>query len=551
MHWRVKALSVLLVLAGTPVSSRAATSDISASRVTDVAVTVYRSPNQPGDLDLDNLGGFAFVTETRTVSIPAGESRIRFEGVADGIDPASALLTGLPAGLIEKNHDAKILSPSALVAASVGRPVTWVRENPKTGQAIKVPGTLLADADGVVFQAATGEIEALRCSGLPETFDFEPNTETNATPILSALVHASQPVQAQVRLSYLARGFDWMAHYSAVVAPDGKTMSLGAWVTLANSNSVSFTDAHANVVAGRVNREDDQVEPIDLGQPIQAECWPRGSTSDPVFVRAVPKSPGALMFTRAMVTADLDGALQEVMVTGSKVVKEEQLGDLKLYRVPDRTSVVSRQIKQVRLMDRSDIPVEVLYRATVDVDADADQDDVALTKFLRTKNTTANHLGLALPSGHVSTFEVQADTPLLLNEAPFTDTAVNENVELGLGDSDDVRLSRVLEEPQDNDGGNSGKEPPAAKLRNLHQVPGVKRFRSLRLSGAGRLEISNARANPVNVEVSLRLPEGAQVVRADPLPTPKDGLPTFKVTVPANGRYTIYFQAGAPPDASE
>ena len=283
MHWRVKALSVLLVLAGTPVSSRAATSDISASRVTDVAVTVYRSPNQPGDLDLDNLGGFAFVTETRTVSIPAGESRIRFEGVADGIDPASALLTGLPAGLIEKNHDAKILSPSALVAANVGRPVTWVRENPKTGQAIKVPGTLLADADGVVFQAATGEIEALRCSGLPETFDFEPNTETNATPILSALVHASQPVQAQVRLSYLARGFDWMAHYSAVVAPDGKTMSLGAWVTLANSNSVSFTDAHANVVAGRVNREDDQVEPIDLGQRLKT-LLRNGPPSEPVTI---------------------------------------------------------------------------------------------------------------------------------------------------------------------------------------------------------------------------------------------------------------------------
>ena len=552
MHWRGRALSVfvgLLALAGTPLCLRAATSDIAASPVTDVAVTVYRSPNQPGAVDLDDLGGFAFVTETRTVSIPAGESRIRFEGVADGIDPASAIVTGLPTGLIEKNHDSKVLSPSALVAASVGHPVTWVRENPKTGQATKVPGTLLSDAGGVVFQAATGEIEALRCSGLPETFDFEPTTETNATPTLSALVHASQPVQAQVRLSYLARGFDWMAHYSAVVAPDGKTMSLGAWVTLANSNSVSFADAHANVVAGRVNREDDQVEPIDLGQPILAECWPRGSTSDPVFVRAVPKSPGALMFTRAALAAAPMADFQEVVVTGAKVVKEEQLGDLKLYRVPDRTSVVSRQIKQVRLMDRTDIPVEVLYRATVEVGSD--QDDVALTKFLRTKNTTANHLGLALPSGHVSTFAIQADTPLLLNEAPFTDTAVNENVELGLGDSDDVRLSAVLDESQDNNGGNSAQEPPAAKLRNLRQVPGVKHLRSLRLSGAGRIEISNARANPVNVEVSLWLPEGAQVVRADPIPTPKDGLPTFKVTVPANGRYTIHFQAGAPPDASE
>ena len=507
------------------------TSDIVASPVTDVAVTVYRSAGRPDTLDLDDLNGFAFVTETRTVTLPEGESRIRFEGVADGIDPASAIVTGLPDGLIEKNHDTHVLSPSALVAATVGHRVTWVRTNPKTGQAAAVSGTLLSDADGVVFRAATGEIEALRCSGLPETFAFEPTTETNATPTLSALVHASMPVQAQVRLSYLAGGFDWMAHYSAIVAPDGKTMTLGAWVTLANSNSVSFTDAEAKVVAGRVNREDEEVEPTDFGHEILAQCWPRGSTSDsvpvPIEVHA-PAPMAGMMFKRAMAA---DGALQEVVVTGAKTVKEEQLGDLKLYRVPDRTSVVSRQIKQVRLMDRSDIPVEVLYRAVVDLDED--QDDVALTKLLRTKNTSANHLGLALPSGHVSTFAVQDDTPLLLSEAPFSDTAVNEDVEFGLGDSDDVHLSSVIEDREEHD-----------KRPNLHRVPGVQRFSSLRHFGQGRIEIDNARSNPVNVEVSLRLPDGAQLVRADPIPTPKDGLPTFKVTVPANGRYTIRFQAG-------
>ena len=31
------------------------------------------------------------------------------------------------------------------------------------------------------------------------------------------------------------------------------------------------------------------------------------------------------------------GSLQEVVVTGAKKVQQEQLGDLKLYRVPERT----------------------------------------------------------------------------------------------------------------------------------------------------------------------------------------------------------------------
>jgi hypothetical protein len=44
-------------------------------------------------------------------------------------------------------------------------------------------------------------------------------------------------------------------------------------------------------------------------------------------------------------------------------VEQEQLGDLKLYRVPERTTVASRQSKQVRLLDRLGIPVTRVYGA--------------------------------------------------------------------------------------------------------------------------------------------------------------------------------------------
>ena len=50
-------------------------------------------------------------------------------------------------------------------------------------------------------------------------------------------------------------------------------------------------------------------------------------------------------------------------MTGARVVKEEQLGDLKLYRVPDRTSVTSRQLKQVRLLDRGSVSFDMVYHA--------------------------------------------------------------------------------------------------------------------------------------------------------------------------------------------
>ena len=392
-----------LFLAAALAPLTAAANDIPASAVSDVSVTVYRAPyGQPEALDLDSLDGFALVSETRTVSIPAGDSRIRFEGVADGIDAASAIITGLPDGVLEKNRDARLLSPSALVAATVGRTVMLARTNPATGSKTAINGSLRSDADGVVFESAEG-LEALRCSGFSETFAFDAAVDATltATPTLSALVRSPMPFTAQVKLSYLARGFDWMANYVATVAPDGKTLDLGAWVTLGNSNTVTFTGAQAQVVAGRLNRESNAVEPVDPGREILAQCWPRGSTSDtpvrPDIVRADPLlliagGFDSVAMKTAAPAAEFD--LQEIAVTGTRVVKEEQLGDLKLYRVPDRTSVTSRQLKQVRLLDRSSVPFEIVYHAELWANNNVDSEPAE--KLLRTRNDTAHHLGLPL-----------------------------------------------------------------------------------------------------------------------------------------------------------
>src|SRR5258708_35423427 len=117
--------------------------DVLASIPSDVSVTVYRAPDRgSGSINLDELGGFALISETRTVHLPAGSSRLKFEGVADGIEPASAILTGLPRGIIEKNRDAKLLSPAALIEPAPGKPVERLRRNRKAGKTERFAGTL-------------------------------------------------------------------------------------------------------------------------------------------------------------------------------------------------------------------------------------------------------------------------------------------------------------------------------------------------------------------------------------------------------------------------
>ena len=101
----------------------------------NVSLTVYRATKRgERPINANWPQGYALITETRTVTIPAGESLIRFEGVAEGMFPESAIVTGLPKGVKEKNRDARLLSPSGLVDAYLKREVTLTRTNKANGQ---------------------------------------------------------------------------------------------------------------------------------------------------------------------------------------------------------------------------------------------------------------------------------------------------------------------------------------------------------------------------------------------------------------------------------
>jgi hypothetical protein len=498
-------------------SWRVDAADVFAGVPSDLSVTIYRAPGrESGSIALDRLNGFALISETRAISIPAGESRIRFVGVADGIESASAILTGLAAGLIEKNRDAQVLSPAALVAHAVGRQLELIRTDRRSGRSSSLTGRIRSGPDGgIVFESAEGA-EALRCSGLSETFRFDSTTDLGSTPTLSALIRSDQPINAVVTLSYLARGFDWAVNYAAVISPDRGTMNLGAWVTLANSNSAGFPAARTQVVAGRVNQVSGSEEPIDMGRPILADCWPAGTTSDIEENVAVSagKSLGVRYLLKEASASDRSVAAPAPAISSvARLVEEEQLGDLKLYRVPERTTVGSLQAKQVRLLDRSDVPIEIYEGA--DVPANRTLDSVPVRRMVRTRNDPAHHLGLPLPSGRVDSFAARANSPLLLNETTLRDIANDEEVEFDVGGSPDVHVSTVRD------------------------------------SEMSRIDIRNAAPAVADLELSLRVPDGDQLIAADHEVLKRNGKLIFKIKVDAGGFSTIRYHSGHPAASSK
>ena len=445
---------LLLAVAAVPARAQDAP-EVTAPPPVDRAVTIYRAPGRNGGgMALDRLGGFAVITETRNVTLPAGAARLRFGGVADGIVPESVIIVGLPGSVIEKNRDAALLSPSALMRAAVGRTVTLRRTDRKTGKVSEVPARLVsASNNGVVFATAGGN-EALQCSGLPETFAFSGGAEgLSAQPTLSVRTRSPAPVHAQVRLTYIAENFDWAANYIARLSADGRTADLSGWITLANGNGVSWPGAQVQIVAGGLNRAYVR-RFINEAPQVIARCWPMQTTSD---IPEVEGRPYALV--RPWTDADTD----EIIVTAMRrpappvvapppplmvmaapaaiatAPQAEQLGDLKLYRVPERTTVAAYQMKQTRLIDQPGVPVETVYR----VDAllapwQASAPATAATILLRTRNDKAHHLGLPLPAGAVLVQQVQAGRIMVLSEPSLRDTAEDEKVELALGSAADV-----------------------------------------------------------------------------------------------------------------
>ena len=529
-HPRRILLAAFAVLSA-PIAAHA--QDLTASAPVDVSVTVYRDPfRSEGGFDLDNLNGFALITETRRVVLTPGQHRLRFEGVADGIEPASAIVTGLPSGVIEKNRDAALLSPAALVdAAEAQQGRVLLSRTAPNGITTRREGVIRSGAEGgVVFETPDG-VEALRCSGLAETVTFE-STRTG----LSA--------QPTVQLSYLARGFDWAADYVVSLSPDGRKLDVGGWITLANGNGTGFPNARVQIVAGRLNRDSGEIEPIDFGRPILARCWPRGSTSDspdPVYIErayplgfepgryssrdymAMPAPPAAM----AMAESKMD----DVVVTGARRAEQEDLGDLKLYRVPDRSTVASRQAKQVRLLDSLAVPISRVYDS--DLYPNNTIEFQPMEVILRTQNDTASNLGIPLPSGRVSVFETAgsgtASRRLLAGETNLRDLAVNEETEFLLSGGAAVQIRQTTESRQRPDA-----PPPGVKGQTIRTGA---RFNMIDL-----VEITNAHPFPIQAEVSVYLADNEELVRADRDPERKNGRPIFRVTVPANESLEFRYQ---------
>ena len=544
MRYAAFLLSVLAL--GSPLAAREA---VDASAPKDLSVTLYRDPNRGIGEEMERSWpqGFAMISETRTVTLPPGESTVRFEGVAEGMVGVTAIVSGLPGGTIEKNRNTELLSPAALVNGTLGNRVTITRTNLATGRAASESAIVRTRADGGLVLETQAGFEAVRCAGLPEklAFDRVP-AGLSAKPVFSIDTRDETGGTYQVVLTYLAWGFDWQANYVGTLGPgkggsngDGAfTMRLLSWLTLLNDNGQSFPDAELLVVAGKLNVTSDfrgLAEP-PRAEPLRLTCYPIGSTAAgspvPYYGDMVPPPPPppapSMAYSEDSIV--VTGARRENLASAAPVsvvtAEEEQLGDLKLYRVPMPVTVAAKGMKQVAFLNKDEVEARYVYRAECNpydqFDLIEDESDMETTQMLLvTRNDKDRGLGVALPQGGLVLFEPGPFGPQLVAELDLRDYAVGQDVELEMGES-----AQVFSECA-----NIGRGDPEDNGRRWTKM---------------RAQLSNANSHPVTVRMVFGWAGDWEVRWPRRETRVKDGEMILELLVPANSTRSYDWRIRAP-----
>lgn len=495
-------------------------------RAESVTVTLYHE-GTVDTADLVSAGrdsareGLAFITETRTIDLPAGPAEIEFRGVVSTMVPQTAGIQGLPTGVLERNFDYDLLSPGSLLAKSIGETVRLVRTDPHTGKLTEQTAIVRAAPSGAVLEI-DGKFEALHCSGLPEKLIFEKTPDgLRDTPTLSVRTIAPAAGRYTVKLSYIATGLNWSADYVARIRPDGNSLDLTGWITLANFSDTSFAHSPVEVVAGNLATTGED-EPVEANPPpLVIGCWP--TNIDWATYRRLTVPLGIPDMAPPPPPPPSPAAEIQTVVVTAKRIHAANLGDYKIYRLPEPTDVAARQTKQVQFLDQDSVPFTRVYSYSVNPYGDPSGDEPAAIT-LRLQNTDAAGLGKPLPAGSVSVMERSQDgSPVLAGQDRVRDIAVGLPFEVDIGTAIDVRVQR--------------------RVTDKHTLGHGK---DKRLRTAFEVVVENDKSIPIKFEVRHRLDDGANVVAEDRLHVVKPTGMTWNMDLKPGERVALHYSVEQP-----
>ncbi|MGA9768618.1 MAG: DUF4139 domain-containing protein [Blastocatellia bacterium] len=366
-----------------------------------VAITIYNV----------NLG---LVRDRRDLTVPRGESALKFEGVAQQINPATVHIKSLTApgdlSVVEQNYEYDLLSPQKLLDKYVGKKITLVLrsyEN-QTEKLTPTEATLLANNSGAVWQIGDhivinpSNIAEIRFPQLPESLI--------ANPTLVWLLANERATAQSVEASYLTGGINWRSDYVVLVNSDETRADVTGWVTIENNSGAEYRNAELKLVAGDVHRAENRQ-----------------------------------MYESKMRADVARNAARE------EQFKEESFFEYHLYTLQRRTTIKNAQTKQISLLDAKGagankqfiIYGQPYYYHGYNNPGEPIKEKIGV--YIELLNSAKNGLGQPLPAGIVRLYKADsAGGQQFIGEDRIDHTPKDETVKVKVGDAFDIVGERKM-----------------------------------------------------------------------------------------------------------
>lgn len=343
--------------------------------------------------------GRALVEDVRDLSFSNGEQVIELPGVSSAILPQSVTVKANNMEIIEQNFDFDLLTPAKLMEKAVGEFVQIVKTNPATGMEERETAKVLSVNNGVVIQVGD-RIEVLRDDNIPTRVVFPKVPENlRASPTLSLRVDAGAGTR-EANMTYISSGLTWKSDYVVLFNEAAKQMSLQGWATIDNTTNTTFHDAELSVVAGYVgtgnnNRYNNR---NNYGQR-------RG---------------------------------------GIEAGSAERIGDNYLYPLPGKTTLASKQKKQISFVDADAIAAEKVYEYYVGGFNSINNPQNVETR-IAFSNSSAAGMGEALPAGTVRVYaEDSKGKAQFIGENTIGHIAAGSDISMKIGNAFDITVKPTL-----------------------------------------------------------------------------------------------------------
>ena len=369
-------------------------------------------------------GNFGVVRDTVPLDLEQGITEQSYSGVTARLEPESVILRD-PSGkvalsVVEQSYRGDPVDQTRLLQMFEGETINFLKtvdgkEVIEKGKIIRAPSLVMTTNQyGNQQQGALDpiiEVNGLLITRLPGIPLFPSlGDDSILEPTLSWKLHSDRSAAFDAQLSYLTDGISWKSDYNLVLPEEGDGVTLAGWVSIENNTGTSFEDASIKLIAGDVNKVQEQPE----------------RRRNQVYAMAMDEAGAA------------------------PKVEAKKFDEFHMYALPLKTTLRDRETKQVEFVRSEKVATTKLYiyngsgdtryRGGLNTNQNYGQNpqpDVAI--YREFKNSEANDLGLALPAGRIRFYRMDSDGQLeFTGENRIDHTPKNETIRVYLGNAFDL-----------------------------------------------------------------------------------------------------------------